>query len=296
MPDARSLIERGLRHERGGVLEEALRCYAEAASAAADPVTESEALRRQADVMRIRCDWDAAIALAVRSERVAREAGLADAAGEALNAQALVHQSRGDLDQAAPIYGRILDTSHDPRIRGIALQNLGAISATRGDYEAAATYFADSLDCFTAAKYERGSVIVMNNLGRAWLDRGDPVQAEDVLNRAVAAARATGDLELSSVALVNLAEALVARGAYAEAEEQASAALGFFKVSGNRWRQVECLRLIGDLRRDRQDAEVARRLYRQALSVADEIGAHPEADQLRGRLTELGDVDLSAES
>jgi len=55
MPESPGLIQRGLRYERAGVLEEAMECYKAAFVEASGPNESSEALRRQADVMRIRC-------------------------------------------------------------------------------------------------------------------------------------------------------------------------------------------------------------------------------------------------
>lgn len=287
MPDSASLIARGLRYERAGVLDEAMRCYEQAEARAEAPPEHSEALRRQADVLRIRCEWDAALERARRSEDVARDAGLDDAVAEAINAQAAVHQSRGSFELAEPLYEQILEIAPHARIRGMALQNLGAIAAMRGDHAEAARRFEASISSFRAGGYERGVAIALNNLGRASLDQRDFARGEEVLGDAVAQARQIDDLELASVALVNLAEALFERGAFIEAEEEASAALGFFSISGNLWRQVDCLRLLGDVRVGRREPHIALRLYQQALAIADRIEAHPEADQLRARIASL---------
>lgn len=284
MPDWASLIERGLRYERAGVLDQAMRSYQEADTRAKTPDEQAEALRRQADVMRIRCNWDEALELAGRSEAIATEFGLVDARAEAINGRAAIHQSRGSVDSAGPLYEQILTLPTRQRIRGNALQNLGVLAAMRGDHDRAAERFEASVTCFEAEGYSRGVAIALNNLGRASLDRRDFERAEDVLERAVTQARRIDDLELTSVALVNLAEALLERGEVARAEREASEALGFFNISGNLWRQVECLRLLGDVRSRREQPEVALRLYRQALSIAEQIEAGPEAELLRGRI------------
>jgi hypothetical protein len=67
----------------------------------------------------------------------------------------------------------------------------------------------------------------------------------------------------------------------------ASAALGFFKVSGNLWRQVECFKILGDLRRARGEPEVARRLYEQGLIIARKIDDSHETGQLESRIAAL---------
>lgn len=285
MTEFEELIERGLRYERAGMLDDALRLYEAAATSAQGAEPMSRALRHQADVLRIRCDWERALELGRRSETTAREANLPLQTAEAVNAQAAVHQSRGAFDLAVPLYEEVLDIAPQERMRGVALQNLGAIAAMQGDHDRAARQFEDSAACFEAAGYQRGVAIALNNLGRVSMDRGDFSQAEEVLGRAVSHARATDDLELASVALVNLGEALLERGALAEAEAAVSESLGFFKVSGNLWRQIECFRLLGDIHSVREHPEIALRLYRQALATAEEIEAHPEAEQLRERVS-----------
>jgi tetratricopeptide (TPR) repeat protein len=266
-------------------MADALRCYVEAEGAARSPGDLSEALRRQADVLRVRCEWEDAAVRATAAERIAREAGLSDHLAEAVNARAAVEQSRGELAHAAELYAQVMSLTTSARVRGCALQNLGALAAMQGDHDAAASFFEGSLTSFREEGYERGVAIALNNLGRASLDRGDQARAEQVLNSAVTQSRMIEDLELASLALVNYAEALLGRGETAQAEEEVSAALGFFKVSGNTWRQIECLRLLGDIRRARGEPEVAIRLYEQALLLSERIGSAREAAEVRARLS-----------
>ena len=105
MPVPRELIEQGIRYETGGVLERALDSYREAAAEAMDdPRARAEALRREADVLRSRCEWDEAVARAQESARQAREHGFDTLLAEALNAEAAVYQSRSQFDRAEQLY------------------------------------------------------------------------------------------------------------------------------------------------------------------------------------------------
>lgn len=286
MPDASSFIAQGLRYERAGVLDDAFRSYEAALEVASTAAERAEALRRQSDVRRIQCEWDGATDLARRSEEAAQAAGSDELVAEALNAQAAVQHTRGRFDEAVPLYERVLTLTAAPRVRGAALQNLGAIHAMQGHHEDAARRFEESLACFRRAGYDRGVAIALNNVGRSALERQDLPRAEESFRQALALARRIDDLDLAALAGMNLAESLLLRGQLQTAEQEASGALGFFKVSGNQWRQIDCLRLLGDIRAGLGDSDTALRMYDQGLSLAERIGAPAEAEVLRSRIAE----------
>jgi tetratricopeptide (TPR) repeat protein len=283
MDDFREHLAEGVRSERSGALERAVEHYTTAAGSPA-PAVVSEALRRLSSVHRTRCDWDDALSAARRSAQVARQAGLNELFAEALNAEAAVHQSRGDFARAAPLLEQILTLTEDERVRGIALQNLGTIAAETGDLEGAEEHFLASYEAFRNAQYTLGEAFALNNSGRAALARGHVARADSLLRDALRAAKELGDMDLLALARLNLAEALISQGELAQADELASAALGYFVSVGNRWRQTECLRLLGDINDRQGHAETATRCYELGLKLAREIGAQREATELTRRL------------
>src|SRR4051812_15111484 len=95
MPDPLELLEEGVRCEKSGALDRAFECYRSAAATAKDPDVVAEALRRQAEIYRARCEWQPALESARRSAEIARRARLPARLAEALNAQASVYMSRG---------------------------------------------------------------------------------------------------------------------------------------------------------------------------------------------------------
>lgn len=287
MPNARDAIDEGIRYETGGVMERALEAYREAAASATEPRHRIEALRRQADVLRSRCQWDEAIATARDSAAGARDAGLDELLAEALNAEAAVYQSRGELDRAVSLYNEMLALTDDHRIRGIALQNLGSIAAMRGDFRSAEERFVESFQCFQAGGYDRGVVFALNNYGRAALDRHANAIAHSVLDRAERMARELMDLDLLAVVRLNLAESHLRQGDIDRAQDLASAALGYFGNTNNHWRRLECLRLMGDIAVVQLRADSARNLFQSALRVAEEVGATLEIESLQRRLDSL---------
>jgi tetratricopeptide (TPR) repeat protein len=284
MPTPRELIEEGIRYEAGGMLDRALTSYRDAAVQAQRPRDRAEALRRSADVYRTRCDWDAAVASARESADLARANRLDDLLAEAMNAEAAVDQSRGGFQRARELYEQMLTVTTNPRIRGIALQNLGSIAAMEGDFHTADARFVDSLECFQRCGYTRGIVFTLNNRGRIALDRGAYSSARAVLQEAELVARRLMDLDLLALVRLNLAESLLHDGDCELAQDLASAALGHYGSTQNHWRRIECLRMMGDIARHQGEHSSATNFYQNALRVATEIGAEREAGTLRLRL------------
>ena len=289
MPDPQESLHEGRQAERLGVLGRALEAYEQAARASDDPAIVAEALVRQADVHRARCDWDEALRCAREAQEVARAAGLDERRAEALNAECLVYMAQGELDAARPIAEQLVATTSDIRLRGIALQNLGTIMAQRGDLEGAERAFGESYGCFVSCGYERGQVIALNNQGRAALDRGDLPHAEQLLADALESAREVDDSELIALAMVNYAEAIIPRDDV-RAESLACSALGHFQGSRNTWRTVECLRLLGSLHERRGAGGEAARCYERALTLAKEIGARVEIATLEQCLARVSSL------
>ena len=277
-----------MRAEKLGVLDRALIAYRTAAGASPDPDVIAQALTREADVHRTRCEWELASDCAKRASEVARRAGLTTRYEEALNAHALVLISKGDFSAALPIIEVIIEEASDPRLRGIALQNLGTIKAQQGQLGAAERAFAESFGYFQRAGYERGQAIALNNQGRVALDRGNIELAESVLDRALGAARAIEDNELVALTMLNYAEAILTRGDACRAEQLACSALGFFQGSKNTWRTVECLRLLGAVNEAQRSDDEAARCYERALEMARTIDARVEINSLTECLRKLG--------
>jgi tetratricopeptide (TPR) repeat protein len=287
MPDPVDLLEDGKTFEQHGVLDRALESYARAAESSADPALTAEALIHQSRIHCCRSEWEPGIDCARRAQELASAANLDGLLPEAVIAEANVLLCRGDFPPALVLFRRVLEMSQEPRLRGVALQNIGSILAQQGNLGAAERTFAESFGCFRRAGYRLGEAMALNNQGRVALDRGNTTLALQVLDQAIVVARAVGYAELIALATLNYAEALVARGELGRAEETASTALGYFATSGNRWREVECLRIIGGINERLGGIADAVRCYERALRLADEIGAHQERHLLRDCLMGL---------
>jgi tetratricopeptide (TPR) repeat protein len=285
--DLRALLEEGRKAENAGVLDRADAVYREIAEEASAPKLLAEVLLRRSHVHRSWGMSAEAIRLAQHGRGLAHQAQARDLEAELLNAEGAVHQSRGDLDEADGLFGSMLALTEDPRVRGIALQNLGGNAAIRGNYDEAERCFRDSSELFARAGYRRGAAFALNNQGRVLLDRGSSEASRPVLERAVALAGEVEDLDLYALATLNLAEALLSLGSLDQAEHCAAQSLGYFTASGNPWRAVDCLRIQGSICTRRGDTGDAGRCYERALELAMTLGAKGEALELQRRLSAL---------
>jgi tetratricopeptide (TPR) repeat protein len=272
-------------HERQGEIDDALvHLRAAESQASADAWLLSDVLRRQAYLHHARSEWDTSLDLAQRAATAAASAGLGDQHAEALIAMAWVHVARGSFEAAVPELERVATLTEDHRITGLALHNLGAIAAERGDWELARQQFMESVRRFQSAGYERGVAFAHNNFGRAALDHGNFVLAADLLQQAASSAKKAADPDLLALATMNSAEALAGTGEAARAEALANEALTHFTATGNGWRRVECERLLGDLAMQNDRADAARSWWSSALVTAQNIGAQLEVSKLQERL------------
>jgi tetratricopeptide (TPR) repeat protein len=287
-------IDEGFRLQKAGLLEEALQRYDSAASSV-DETIRARALCRKADLFREWSLWDQATDCAREGAVLARRAGAYSLYAEAVHAEANVYHQRGEFDAALPLYERVLELPVDDRVRGLALQNMGAIAAQRADLDGAERLFLDSYWHFRRAGYDRGVAFVLNNQAAAALDRGRFSSAATIARQAMEAARQVDDFELLGIATLNYAEALAAQDDLARAESLAAGALGFFVLAKSDVHRAQCLRVLGDIYVKRGELSRARACYMQGLEVAVPLGARFDAEKLRTALAELGPSDVPAD-
>lgn len=286
---AATLLQEGMQHQKAGALDDAMAVFRQLAESP-DPAIASMGWRHVAGVHRLRSSWDEALDAARRAATIAEEVGIRELYAEALNAEAIIHQTREDFAQAIPLLERMLEVTADPKGRGIALQNLGSIAAQQGDFARARQHFLRSHACFEQAGYTHGVAFVLNNFGRAALDHGNPRVAGPMLEDALGAARRVGDRDLEGVVQRNLAEAAVATGDGADARARLDEAERIFAAAGNRARLVECLRLRAELTEREDGIDAARAGYRDAWELATAVGALGEVTRLAERLRALGET------
>ena len=291
---AREHLDDGQRYEQGGDCGRALASYLSALDAGATLPEQAEARLRAARVHRTCARWDDAVRESREAVRLADAVGSDDLAAEAMNVEVGVHQLRGDFGAGHALAEQALARARSPRIRGILLQNRGAMAARAGDLATAERFFSESVEAFRAADYQLGIAIALNNAAAAACDGGSADRAIALATEAAAIARRIDAADVLVLATQNHAQALVELDRLDEAEAMLWQTLGHFATTGNQLRQAECLEILGELHARRPECrDEAVRCYERARTLAQSVGDRLLCDRIAHALAGLG-VDEAA--
>ena len=247
----------------------------------------ANALRRQAEVRRVRGAVDEGEELAWLSLEIAERHGLAAEAARALNVIASLHYARAEFDAAKTLFEEALERARavrDGDLIGLACQNLGVLANIRGDLLEARVLYLESIASSVRSGDKTTSMLVYHNLGMVCGDLGDWLEAELYFDRGIDLADRAGNLPLlarlyasRAEPLIHLAELGRARKSLARARdlaEQVSDAVGGAAVE----------RFSGVIARLEGDLPAAERHLQRALEIAAAGGAELELAQAIGSL------------
>lgn len=285
---ARVHLDGGLRYEQAGLGARAIAAYEAALTAGATCAERAEAHLRLARVYRSLCQWEDAVRESREAVRLSESVGEEDLVAEAMNVEVGVWQLRGMFAEAESLARAALAHARTPRVRGILLQNLGAMAAQQRDFGRAEGLFSDSVTAFEEASYTLGIGIALNNASAAARDGGDAKRALELGTRAESVAREVDALDILILAIQNKAHALVDLGRLEEAEALLGEALGHFSATRNDLRQAECLEIMGQLNAMRNEhVETAVRCYERARELAERVGDQVLRARVSDRLDQL---------
>jgi len=119
--------------------------------------------------------------------------------------------------------------------------------------------------------------LVAATLGTAYTLDGRVADAVSLLTRAMEQATATERVDFQALCCLSLGEAYVLAGRLEEAHALAERALTFTRAHQELGNQAYALRLLGAIaaRREPLTSEQAEAYYRQALTLADDLGMRP---------------------
>lgn len=284
------MLRRAGAMERAGEWDEADALYARTFARAISERragSMADALRRQAEVRRVRRGCEEAEELAWLSFEIAERHGLGVEAARALNVAGGLCYARADFGRARELYEEALERARavrDGELIGLACQNLGVLANIRGALLEARAFYLESVAASVRTGDRTAAMLVYHNLGMVCGDLGDWLEAELYFDRGIDLAKRAGHLPLLARLHLNRAEPLIqmseftrARRSLARAESLAGQVRDTEVAAGvERFRGV-----IARLEGSPEDAEAH---LERALAMAAEAGAELERAEATGGL------------
>jgi tetratricopeptide (TPR) repeat protein len=193
----------------------------------------------------------------------------------ALNNLGVVAWSQGDYAAARQYYQQALDISTqlgDPSGRAAALGNLGNVAGRQGDYAAARQYYQQALDISTQFGDPGGEANTLNNLGIVAWSQGDSAAARQYCQQALDRFIQLGDPSGQADALCNLGNVAGRQGDYASARQYYQQALDISTQLGDPSGRAAALGNLGNVAGRQGDYATARQYYQQALDISTQFG------------------------
>lgn len=150
-------------------------------------------------------------------------------------------------------------------------QNLGVLATVQGDHERALAHYGRSLDAYVALGDDRGVAIAYHNLGMISADRGRWDEADTWFRQAFTGAERAGDIHLQGLCLLNHTEVHLAREAYDRARADVERALGIFDQLESHIDKADAYRMLGTVHRCTAQLESAERHLLRARGLAAEM-------------------------
>ena len=209
-----------------------------------------------------------AVALAI-----ARASGDLSGIAHAINLMAIVHQQRGELDEAEQLYRVALESAQpagESRLAAMIQQNLGTIANIRGDLQVALTHYGASLEAYRMLKLDGYVGLVLNNLGMLYTDLRQWDDAERSYEEALAQCVASGNVSAQIVVEVNRVELWIARREFSKAREACDAAFELARRMGDERALGETNKYYGVIAREVGETQLAEEYLDRARRIADD--------------------------
>ncbi|WP_309721132.1 tetratricopeptide repeat protein [Armatimonas sp.] len=230
-----------------------------------------------------------------RLSRALAEAAGADASlrAKALNGVGLLTSSLGDYPAARLLYEQSLAIARevgDRESTARALGNLGLVAVYQGDYPAARVYQEESLAIRREMGDRGGIARALLNLGMVPASQGDYPAARLLYEQSLAIARELGNQGVVTNALLNLGSLASFQGDYASARVYQEESLAIAREVGNRGGIANALNGLGDVASFQGDYASARVYQEESLVIAKELG---DRGSIANALNGLGNVAFS---
>ncbi|MFF2747674.1 tetratricopeptide repeat protein [Kitasatospora sp. NPDC058048] len=245
-----------------------------------EDMAESHALLALASIRIHTARYTLAERAAERTLAIARAAGDAGCAAEAMERLARIHWSQSDLSTALSMQRQVVEVhrkSGDEWNRARCLNNLGAVLIHLGDTQEALESFTEALPLAESLNDSRLRLQILGNLAGTHINARNPDAARDAFEQILAIGEDILSPDNLAIIRMNLAGSLPLPAESARATELLRSALHTFRQTGNRQDEADAINGLGTvyLETGRNDAALDR--HAQALELARSIGAQREA-------------------
>lgn len=180
----------------------------------------------------------------------------------------------GQLDRARELLERArarLPEANDDLLNGRIESAAGMLSAYEGQQAEALHHYGAALTLFRRCGARRDEGMALENLGNRNLERGALPEAEEFLTQALSIFEELGDVRLQAHTLGDVAVLRTELSQFDEAERVIERALGLARRVGDRHWEGILNGFFGDLELDRGEPAAALERYRFAVERLDEI-------------------------
>ena len=165
-----------------------------------------------------------------------------------------------------------------------ALNALGIVAKSHGDYEAARTYYQESLAIRKDIGLRAGIASVLTNLGSVAWSQGDLGAARSYYQDSLAFYKELGDRDGIASTLLGLGIVAASQGEFGAARAYYQNSLALYKEQGVRSGMAASLNGLGNLAFWQEDYEAARKYYQDSLAL------HKEFDDQKGIAANLDNL------
>ncbi len=230
-------------------------------------------LAYQAEVARLRGEYDLAQALFRNAVTLLNERSDGEGEAEALHSLATLARRRGDCATAFTYLDRAIELTNERSAVRIKCGNTRGLCLTAtGEWTAAEREFRETLQLAEERSDQHYARLIAHNLGLPAMIRGDFGEALRWLRRMLRDGKNLPPMPQEATAHLNMARCYLYRGEIADCEKNLEGALSCCQLFNLVASRAETFETYGNLYRELRDAARATEFYERAARAYDEAG------------------------
>ncbi len=161
---------------------------------------------------------------------------------------------------------------HKGRDAAFALNSLGILASTRGEYDRGQRFFNECLEHYQVENVPWAAAVALNNLGILARIQGEYKRAEQLSKESLSLARKVKDPDVLAKALQNLGNVSICQQDWPAARSYYQQSLDLWRQLDERWSMALALGNLGELCLHTKEYEQAIRYLEESLALRKEMG------------------------